>query len=1724
MAAPSLAPEAVLGSSSPALAFQSSSQCVCVAGQRLKFSACHAPLEPDETRWVQSSGPHSIAVVATCPRAKLFAYTEKTLEPKISVCSYPDFMPVTALEWSTRLEFTALAFSRDGSQLAALTGLPEPTLVVWDLRTGAVLASGPLVVPCNDLSFNPSGDGSLCTLAPKRLLVWKLQLVYKTYLLESKEIPLDEAADDEAEAANATWTSHCWSPGNALYASSDVGGVVRLAIGSGGAPTLVLRCSTGVSALVADSTHLLVGCADGSVRWYSPSGDEELDEESSLLWSLSLDSAIKSLVYAPDCLKLLAATDAGETHLVKYTQESLPLEALPASRVLTSEKVSAFHTASVVAATLLPVLDTDAGQVSGYDLVSCSADGTLRCIDALTRLEVARTTTTSSSPPSALAACSASMLIALGTADGVLRLYHRRLDQMPLLLLVWRGRLSTSPVERLAFSADGAHLAAACADGTLLFLHLPKGCDAPTILPFYTCASAPTALAWTSGGKLLAGFADGPVKLIGIPSGAAGEEASLNGTPSITLASAAIDLLEAPSTYAGAGGGGATTFFVACEDYGVHVYDMPASGGGKAAAKESPLSFQASGKRPCTLTLSLDGGFLGIGGADGSLSVSPMDNLGNAATVPLHDSLPGGTAAVCLAPDLSPGAVAGACLAYTYGKDGTMYLTTVAPGGYGDRAPLPTIVPMPTALRGVPDAPTGSTTEEEAQVAAARAEVEQEAEGDGASPPPPVTPDVKATDAKPELTVVELAKVASAAGMAESAARDAIGVKVEGLREELMAIIGANEMLADDDLEKLKPTDFIIDLAQQADWREEGTKQVQALHESIAHENLSNELVRARMLDEFWNAMEAPAVTLHSLAVPGQGAPSRQTLPKVTSYTVPQPLETATKTLGAVKLLRRVELLVDAWEGKDLNDPAPAYLPATSFENAPGFAHDIGKVLSAADIRAAAAAAAEAAGGDAKETPRDGKKDGEEPEPEAEEGEGEGEGKKGDAKLLYQPFELHTRWRKVSQMSLQGEAQLMLKREFNDKLKALVNYKRGELEKVKERQVRIGEIETELGKLGAASDGEPTLEMLMHPEEEPEKVLEVAESEITAEKYISPAEKERIAKAEEEKRLRDEANAKDNLGQRGLVAMMNGTLETRRDEDEIFTDLVRPEWMDEKPPEEMSEDERGLVKEFEDKVKKLQAERDKRSKGLLTELAKLRLEIQDCCNNFNERVKALKETKVQFDSALYESELLVIRLGQARLHLEKFEKHSAELETELVEQTQAASTARAKLAVFNVELTAQAELVETLTNEDKALDKAFKKDFADVPDFFEALRKLFLRRTTVKVPLGTKDGSKNKDKKKAPAQGARAGGLMVAVQSRPGGDGADGSGGSEDVAVAGGRDPYGELDQPQMEDMVEGLDPAVDMPEGLSFDVWDRLVEARNVKLRAEDSLSEATTILTAMQEYQAMLASDDDRLHQRIEVLESTLSDRKAQQLRGAWNLELPFKLKQGQVEVEEAAVVTDYGNALLVHRKEVTSLNAEIRKLGAEKVVILKEIRDFRKGIVQLEWENARADMEADDLVERTKEFQLLRVTKDLQEKIRGGGEDNHAGEVAALEKKLEQLKASHEDKVADLRRQVAKINAMIADRNNEMASLQGQIEQLEGSVLEREMIHEIQNQNADSSKDGYKKFEEMHMKRKLQTLVGMQTQEIGLLRDELDRLRRRTFPTFTHIDHRASSDRAL
>ena len=56
-----------------------------------------------------------------------------------------------------------------------------------------------------------------------------------------------------------------------------------------------------------------------------------------------------------------------------------------------------------------------------------------------------------------------------------------------------------------------------------------------------------------------------------------------------------------------------------------------------------------------------------------------------------------------------------------------------------------------------------------------------------------------------------------------------------------------------------------------------------------------------------------------------------------------------------------------------------------------------------------------------------------------------------------------------------------------------------------------------------------------------------------------------------------------------------------------------------------------------------------------------------------------------------------------------------------------------------------------------------------------------------------------------------------------------------------------------------------------------------------------------------------------------------------------------------------------------------------------------------------------------------------------------------------------------------------------------------------------------STDGVQDPTKKIKEISHKRKLMDIVKQQTEEIEFLRDELDRLRARTFPSFAHLHNK-------
>lgn len=136
------------------------------------------------------------------------------------------------------------------------------------------------------------------------------------------------------------------------------------------------------------------------------------------------------------------------------------------------------------------------------------------------------------------------------------------------------------------------------------------------------------------------------------------------------------------------------------------------------------------------------------------------------------------------------------------------------------------------------------------------------------------------------------------------------------------------------------------------------------------------------------------------------------------------------------------------------------------------------------------------------------------------------------------------------------------------------------------------------------------------------------------------------------------------------------------------------------------------------------------SQLLEAELKKLRLEIADAVTAFNASVAALAEERWTANGSVAELELQVCRLAL------DIEMTSRKGEAEEMGMCDALAAARRdhKEAVkaasyFRRQLDSTNEVFEVLSNEDKAHEKNFRREFAEIGmEFYEELSKLYKRR------------------------------------------------------------------------------------------------------------------------------------------------------------------------------------------------------------------------------------------------------------------------------------------------------------------------------------------------------------------------------------------------------------
>jgi hypothetical protein len=347
-------------------------------------------------------------------------------------------------------------------------------------------------------------------------------------------------------------------------------------------------------------------------------------------------------------------------------------------------------------------------------------------------------------------------------------------------------------------------------------------------------------------------------------------------------------------------------------------------------------------------------------------------------------------------------------------------------------------------------------------------------------------------------------------------------------------------------------------------------------------------------------------------------------------------------------------------------------------------------------------------------------------------------------------------------------------------------------------------------------------------------------------------------------------------------------------------------------------------------------------------------------------------------------------------------------------------------------------------------------------------------------------------------------------------------------------------------------------------------VASRADKMACEEVIAKQRQVLAALVRVHDTLTNAQGNASAELDGLQNDLQATRTEITRNATDLEVQVKLRQGQVEVEQSAVVTDYGEALLLPNETVLELNHRIKQSGGQKVLILEEIKAGGKQTAELLWEERRLGLEAHDLVETTRDFQLMRVNKELQNIIKSGYKNTAAGENAALEalegalkvrrfpKKSRRLlcrrfsrifcsrlpcpsalclftrtrvwwltcygvlsllvclQTAHGSKRAQREQAYRKLQKQINEKFAANEKLDASIMDASVAVAQREQISAMQKTAADKEGMARRRMKEVVTRRRLLELARAQTDEVDILREELDRLRQRTFPSFHQLQH--------
>ena len=966
--------------------------------------------------------------------------------------------------------------------------------------------------------------------------------------------------------------------------------------------------------------------------------------------------------------------------------------------------------------------------------------------------------------------------------------------------------------------------------------------------------------------------------------------------------------------------------------------------------------------------------------------------------------------------------------------------------------------------------------------------------------------------------------------------RGAMERKIEDLRVEFMSLLERSEKAPE--MERIDRSEFFLDQEKVAQVTAEGEAAVAAYMKQAFISEVEDGVMKDRCKSLVWDTLEDVSFNVTGMRPGASNAvPSYPTLKRSADYN---------RRAAKIALLRNVEKLER--KARPNSEANIFQMLATNRLSGKHGAESPRKRSLEASLNKLEEGAVE-----------EEEEDDEDFDPASPAAQGGGEREKGGAKedssnseMAYAELELYTPRRRISQMYFLADKVLALKHEFNNKVKRALELKHSEWDLIKERNARINEIIEEIEEdlqpgVGSTHTYVPDTAAMRRAiftvdfdrSEDPENVLNVADDEIKVEKVLTKMERE-AAEAARQKELEAERRAAANdAPRRALQDMMNGTLERKKERRPI---LLKEEWMLSIPEGEMTDEQVKNLREFEKRFEASEVEKADTRTALEAEFKTLAEELEATVSGYDAKLVELAKERLATSKRIKMEELKIVLVGNASQNdaTASGGDEEASIEEEIKSLADFKTMLEGRVAQVMVDIESRKYAVEQLSAEERGLERAFRKDFASLAgDHFEHLSKLYrLRDAHLRWGKG--------GKRKASVSAGNMRDPFTAVER----------------AVAEEAMEASVKKSPAEQRAIDRLDSSSDMPEGLDFKVWEGFVEARASKIEIEAMAAQAAEELAAVEGELAEMHSELTSLQAKEVRAREMLEDFRENNDRGQFDLDLFFELKQGQLELDQAAVVDDMQDARFLNIEEVQALNEEIQRLGKDIVGLLTERKVKNREMYQIEWENRRKVMQEGDLAEKIRELQLLRVTKDLFKGLKGEsegatalenrlqqqiarGQTMHAKKVDIKEKTIRKVRKSEGELLADMDQLKLKcFNAEHTIRMRRAATNKLEVP-IPESALDDESAPEItvdgpkkrtmtttlkgrKDLPTESTGDSLLMTQRMGSLKntitnsKLKAIALKQREEIEILLAERTRLRNCNFPSFVSVGNYGPDDR--